>query len=43
MAQAARGIGPHAGNRFVLRDTAKETATELFDATRLDLGVTKKR
>jgi hypothetical protein len=43
MAQAARGIGPDAGNRFGLRETAKETGSELLEGTRLDLGVATKR
>ena len=41
MVQAARGVGPDAGNRYLLRDRAKATAKELVGAVRNDLGVTK--
>ena len=37
MVDAARGIGPDAGDRYVLRDIAKDTVRELLPALRWDL------
>jgi hypothetical protein len=41
MVQAARGVGPDAGKRYVLRSKAKATAQELIEALRNDLDVSE--
>jgi hypothetical protein len=41
MVQAARGVGPDAGERFPIRTKARTTADELIDAIRADLAVSK--
>ncbi|MFD5277527.1 hypothetical protein ACFWIX_08205 [Pseudarthrobacter sp. NPDC058362] len=42
MVQAARGVGPDAGQRYLLRDKAKVAAQELIEALRNDLNVVKR-
>jgi hypothetical protein len=42
MVQAARGVGPDAGQRYLLRDKAKVTAQELIEVLRNDLNVVKR-
>jgi hypothetical protein len=39
MVQAAREVGPDAGRRYELRESAKATANELIESIRVDLSL----